>query len=190
MLAHLVASCSAPLTTESEHLDLTSCGSAESGAAARLSGSSLVELSAWKLQLVQDDPLPAHRPQMLLCPPYPYSVERDGLELSTQLCPYFSMEQASLAAVRAGDPIRFALYHYDLVADSPGEAHVAILFAGALQWEQTFAIPSPANSYEYCFVANRDLVPGGVITLHLHNHGQNTWIVTDLSQAGEETAVR
>ena len=70
--------------------------------------------------------------------------------------------------------------HFDLRAPEPATAHVAVLFGDEVQWELEIPIPSYAYVYTETFQATRALAPGEPIRLHLHNHGQNTWIFSSL----------
>lgn len=135
----------------------------------------LIQASAWREQPLELDRLREHRPLHVSCKPFSYHEERGALELSTQDCNYFSLEQPSQLAIRRGATIELALSHFDLLAKGQQRAHVAVSFAGEVQWERYIPIPRPAHVIRDRFQATRALATTDAIALHLHNHGQNVW---------------
>ena len=146
----------------------------------------LTDPNGWEKQAAFQDPLADHRPADLHCGLSAYFVETGYLEVDTMACPYVSVQQGSLHAIHAGDPVEIEVFHYDLTSPEPAQGHVAILFGDDLQWERYIDIPQPANVIDDCFTATRDLKPGEPIVFHLHNHGQNTWALTYLRMAATD----
>lgn len=129
----------------------------------------------WMPAKAEADPLAAHRPAAVTCPLGGWLFEPTGLEVNTQSCNYGSFTQPALAEVVPGARIVGSLYHFDLVADPPASAHVALLVGDSLVWEQEVAIPGKANAFTIDVPANFAASAGTPVNFHLHNHGQNTW---------------
>jgi hypothetical protein len=143
----------------------------------------LVDNEGWELD--EDslhDTHPAHRPEVMDCNPYTVVHEEGVLELDTRLCGYFVVSQPSLFAIVAGDPLVLEWSHLDLDAAEPAEAHLALSIDGELQWETNVAIPNAPSAYDPSWTATRDYPIGSRITLHLHNHGINSWRLHSLSR--------
>lgn len=121
------------------------------------------------------DPLAAHRPADVNCPLGGWLFEPQGLEINTLLCNYAMFGQPARAAIAKGARVVASLYHFDLVAEEPATAHVALLVGDSLVWEQEIAIPGKANAYAIDVPATFAADAGTPVYFHLHNHGQNTW---------------
>jgi hypothetical protein len=107
-------------------------------------------------------------------------VERGSLEVDTVNCNYLLVEHPAQRPVPRGSNVYLELVHFDLAAPEPATAHVALFFGDDLQWELEIPIPSLAYVYKETFQATRDLAEGEPIRFHLHNHGQNTWLLDSL----------
>lgn len=129
----------------------------------------------WAPVKAEADPLAAHRPASVTCPLGAWLFEPTGLEVNTQSCNYGAFAQPALAEVVPGARIVGSLYHFDLVADPPASAHVALLVGDSLVWEQDIAIPGKANAFVIDVPASFAAPAGTPVNFHLHNHGQNTW---------------
>lgn len=137
----------------------------------------LVDHERWVPVGAEDDPFAAHRPDGVDCGIAGYYVELDQLELDTSRCNYAALEQPALHAVGEHDELGLELTHYDLTAPEPAQAHVALWFGATPQWETTIEIPHAAQVLPVVVPVNRSLAPGETIGFHLHNHGQNTWLL-------------
>lgn len=145
----------------------------------------LIDHDGWRAYPASEDPLESHQPDSIDCGLAGWYIEKfyyaaPVLEVNTGFCNYALLEHPSLVTVRAGDAVTFELRYYDLNAAEPAQAHIAILFDDEVQWQTQVAIPSPAAANTYTWTATRDLAAGEPIRLHLHNHGQNTWLVSKL----------
>jgi hypothetical protein len=144
----------------------------------------LIDHGQWREYPAAKDPLADHQPANVECGPAGWYVESAFevplLEIDTNYCNYAFLEHPSLSEVMEGDTIAFELRHYDLRASEPAEAHVAILFGDQMEWETHIPIPSDANVQTFEWPASRALLVGEPIRLHLHNHGQNTWVIASL----------
>lgn len=145
----------------------------------------LLDQGQWREYPREEDPLASHQPGAIDCGPAGWYVEPalepPLLEIDTTFCNYALLEQPAAADVSEGDPIEFELRHYDLRAAEPAEAHVAWSFGSELEWETAIAIPSDAAVQVFTWRAKHRLVAGEAIRLHLHNHGQNTWLIGSLT---------
>ncbi len=141
----------------------------------------LVTADAWVQLEAAADPYADHRPETVECGLGGLFVEEGELDIDTNLCNYVMIEQPGLAPVRAGDTLTLAMRHFDLTAPEPATAHVALLLGETLAWERTLLIPGPAEVIGVDFEAPIDLPEGEPVRFHLHNHGQNTWILTGVT---------
>jgi hypothetical protein len=140
----------------------------------------LVLPNVWKPVPAAMDPLAAHRPAQVQCPLGGWLFEPQGLEISTLLCNYAMFSQPSRAAIVKGARVVASVYHFDLVAEEPATAHVALLVGDNLVWEQDIAIPGKANAYAIDVPASFAADAGTPVYFHLHNHGQNTWTLGEI----------
>jgi hypothetical protein len=135
----------------------------------------LVQSTLWTQVAAPDDPLADHRPAQVTCPLGAWLFEPQGFEVNTGGCNYAMFVQPSRATVVPGATITASLYHYDLIADPPATAHVALLLGERVLWEREVEIPGKANAFAIEVVADETVPAGTPVYFHLHNHGQNTW---------------
>ncbi|MET0387006.1 MAG: hypothetical protein ABW321_13655 [Polyangiales bacterium] len=138
----------------------------------------LLDQQHWRVYPAALDPLPSHQPAQIACDPPGWQIELDRLEVSTGRCNYTLLEHPAQAAAPSGSSIAVELWHFDLAAPEPAQAHVAIFFGAALQWETYLDIPRAGALHQVRFAATRDLAVGDPIRFHLHNHGQNSWLLS------------
>jgi hypothetical protein len=135
----------------------------------------LIDHSQWQTSREADDGFSDHRPSAVECGVAGWFVEYEALEVDTARCNYVSLTHPALIAVPVGAEAHTTLVHFDLVAEQPAQAHVALSFNGEVQWERWVDIPHPAEVIELSWEATVALAAGDPVQLHLHNHGQNTW---------------
>lgn len=140
----------------------------------------LIDNQGWRRYEATLDPLRAHQPAELSCAASATFVEYGSFEIDTTRCNYVLVEHPSLLAVAAGTELKMELLHYDLTAPEPAQAHLAVLFGDALQWETNIPIPTAGDVVKANFTATRALALGEPIRLHLHNHGGNAYLVVSL----------
>lgn len=158
----------------------TSSGQTDDGTGAPGEFVPIVDHLEWEMLDAVADPLAEHRPDIVECGIAGWYVEDDKLEADTNNCNYLALRQPSLVAIEAGQQIGLDLYHFDLVAPEPALAHLAILVDGELLWEDEVEIPSFAHVYTEVFVSPLSAPAGAEVVFHLHNHGQNTWVLQAL----------
>ena len=135
----------------------------------------LVDHELWEQIEAAEDPLADHRPQTVECGIAGAFLEFDRYEVDTNFCNYLAVRQPSLGAIEEGQILELGLYHFDLTAPEPAEAHVAMLVEGEIMWERTIPIPGPGSVFDESFASPISAPAGSEVVFHLHNHGQNTW---------------
>jgi hypothetical protein len=140
----------------------------------------LVRNDAWQPDLAEDDPVPEHRPEHVACE-HGWYPESGGIEIDTGACNYLSLRQPLMAALEPGDPLHLRLWWQTLASVDPAEGHLAIFVDDALLWEEHVPIPGPAAARSLDFESPLGAPAGATLTLHVHNHGYNTWHFHELS---------
>lgn len=145
-------------------------------------------LSSWETLAAVEadrDPYSSHRPDSVDCNPLTgWFVEGDGrdaeLEIDTAHCNYAGLTQVTTNEVKAGEHITATLSFFELTSPVPARAHFAIHAAGMELFSREFELPGPADVIDLDIVAREAISEGTPLTIHLHNHGQNTWNLTSL----------
>ena len=154
----------------------------------------LVEAEGWTPSAASDDPLAAHRPDAVSCDEnFGWRVESSSLgkvvDVDMFQCNYLSLLQPSAVEVPAGAPLQVDLYHFDLTSTDPAESHLALTLDGEIVWEKTIELPggegfAPGTSYvetvELPSALSQGVAAGRPVNLHVHNHGQNTYVFVGL----------
>lgn len=129
-----------------------------------------------------EDPLATHRPEVIECNNLvgwyvedSLLEESTALEVSTAECNYLSLVEASAVDALAGENLVTELSYFDLTADMPTVAHVALTLDSEILWETEIPVPSAGDVVPISITLTRDVPEGTPVGFHLHNHGQNTW---------------
>lgn len=130
---------------------------------------------AWQLTIPKVDPLLLHRPADHFCETGAWGQELGGLEPDTGECNYFSLSQSMAEDILVGDRLELLMWWQPLISTEPATGHLAILVGDTILWEEYVPIPSTASVRNIELFAPQDFLAGTPITLHLHNHGANTW---------------
>jgi len=147
---------------------------------------SLVELEAWeRVDAVDEDAFGAERPADLVCDEVlGIGTETFGgeavLELSTDFCNYATLRQPSLRALAAGDTVAIRVWHYDLTAPAPAQAHLALAIDGEVAWEHFVPTPAVGAFVDGEIAIDRDLPEGTELQFHVHNHGDNSYALLSI----------
>ena len=145
----------------------------------------LIDHDQWRVVGPADDPF-SHRPPDTSCPTSSWSPELQGLglalEVDTTFCGYCSLWQPTLAAFPAGHELELTWGHGALTAAAPGvEGHFAVLLGDRTLVDEWLPIPLDAED-RVVTVEIPEAVPEGTrVLLHLHNHGDNTWYLSDIA---------
>ena len=140
----------------------------------------LLERDAWAESTVDNDPLPTHRPAITGCPAAAWITERTALELSTDYCDYISITSPSLLDLQPGDNIELEAFYFDLTSPEATTGHWALVVGDEVVWEVFPAIPGPAMFFDETLTVTQAHPAGTTVTVHLHNHGQNSYGITRL----------
>lgn len=141
----------------------------------------LVEIAAWQAVDPAVDPLASHRPDPANCPFGSIYVEGGELEIDTNFCTYAMIQWPARVDVAAGSELTLSLRHYDLTAAAPAVAHLALVVGDDVVWERELAIPGPAEVVVAPIPITAAFAAGAPVYLHLHNHGQNTYILSSIT---------
>ena len=139
----------------------------------------LTDQAAWKALSEQDDPF-AGEGLYQDCVEGGFKVETTILEVETDICPYVTLTQTTKQEILAGDEIEFSFWHLVLVAEMPAEAHVVIKLGDYFEFEQTITIPSSEMIYPVRWEASETIPSGTKIYFHLHNHGFNSYRLSEI----------
>lgn len=141
---------------------------------------SLVDNGAWQPDLAENDPAADHRPQTVVCD-LGWYVENGGIEIDTGECNYLSLRQPLLETLEPGDPLSLQVWWQTLASVEPAEGHLALFVDDERLWEELVPIPGPAEARTIEFQSPLAAPAGATLTLHLHNHGYNTWHFHELN---------
>jgi hypothetical protein len=146
----------------------------------------LADMTAWTpgSEAVAPDPLLAHRPADASCPEGSVIVEGGSIEVNTGLCAYAWLQQPLLADLRPDDTVELVFWHSALVTEAPAEGHIALFVGNDLLYERVVSIPFPAMAYTETVAPDLSAPEGETLTLHLHNHGVNTWNLLRVERVG------
>lgn len=144
---------------------------------------SLLRHDAWEPSTASQDPQSDHRPSDVSCNGGWYP-ELQGIEIDTSACNYLSLTQPLGAPLVEGDPIVLRMWWATLASIEPAQGHIAVFVDDALLWEEHVAIPGEAQALTEEFDSPLSAPEGASLTLHLHNHGYNTWNFNELSAFG------
>jgi hypothetical protein len=102
-------------------------------------------------------------------------------DVETGSCSYITATQLSQQPVEVGDLVKVRLWHFDLTAAEPGEGHAVVEIDGQRVLDARVAIPSPGGLVRAELRIDRAIPAGAPIYFHLHNHGQNSWALVEVS---------
>jgi len=159
---------------------------ADAQPAVRASPAPLVSHPLWQpVEDAADDPFD-HRPAETACDESGYQAEllagESVFSVETRDCAYLTATQPSLVALSQGDLLKVRLWHFALTStEASAEAHVALALDGEVVWEKTLDIPTEAGLLSDTWRAERPLPAGTPVHLHVHNHGENSYSLIELS---------
>jgi hypothetical protein len=145
---------------------------------------SLIDHTDWRVLDPHEDPF-VDRPSQSVCGPEGVSVTALAGELSydieTGTCNYITAVQSTQRAVTAGELLKLRVWHFELTAPAPAEAHVVVMVDGVFLLDTRVAIPAPGGLIKSELRIDRPIAAGAPIYFHLHNHGQNSWALVEVS---------
>lgn len=163
-------------------LALVGCDEADRAApcAPREAPTAAAAARAWQPVGAAADPFGDHRPEAAACPTWALRVEGDAFEVDTGECAWLTATQPLLTDVAPCEEMGATVAHFQLFADGPAAAHVAIRVGDELAWEAEVPIPHPPQVYQPRWRLPRGAPAGTPVYFHVHNHGANSWFVADL----------
>ncbi|HTU61600.1 MAG TPA: hypothetical protein VMF89_24260, partial [Polyangiales bacterium] len=115
----------------------------------------------------------SHMPELLGAEPV-FSIDTGG-------CTYITARQPALRDVAKGETLVARVWHFALNAGESAEAHVALRIGDTTVLDQTVPIPSEGGLIAATEVAMNAFEAGTPVFFHLHNHGDNSWSLVELS---------
>lgn len=145
---------------------------------------SLVLPEYWLLLDAGDDPFD-DRPAVVECLPAAVLAETLGgeraLGIETGSCAYLTVQQPTRREVAVGEVLKVRLWHFELSAPEPAEAHAALVVAGLRILDERISIPQPGGLIVKQLRVERRIPAGTPVYFHLHNHGANSWALVEVS---------
>lgn len=156
-------------------------GTESTGEPTTLEGeAALVDLALFEKTSAEDDPFD-DRPAEVLCA-FGFGYEDGFFEFETDVCNYGGFSQPSIAPVRVGDTVNFLLLHENLTSEDPdAQTHVAVAFGEEIVFETTIDIPTEADFIDSAWVSTVDAPEGTPVHVHVHNHGINSYRISELT---------
>jgi hypothetical protein len=108
-------------------------------------------------------------------------AEENVYSVDTGACNYLTAMQPTVRAIAAGELLKVRLWHFELTADEPAEAHAALVIDGITLLDERVPIPSAGGLIVRELRAERDVAAGARAYFHLHNHGENSWSLVEVS---------
>jgi len=109
----------------------------------------------------------------------------DAFSVDTSQCNYITIGQVTLAEIAPGDRLLARIWHFELSAPEAAEAHVAVHIDGFALVDERVPIPQAGGLIVREARADRAIAAGSAVYFHLHNHGANSWAITEVSKVLE-----
>lgn len=152
---------------------------------------SIVSPEHWTLLDAGEDPF-ADRLSVVDCLTAGVTAETLSDELvlgvETGWCAYLTARQPTRLALAVGDVLKVRLWHFELSAPEPAEAHAALVVAGLSVLDERIAIPQAGGLIVRQLRVEQAIPAGAPVYFHLHNHGANSWALVEVSAGPAETA--
>jgi hypothetical protein len=145
---------------------------------------SLVATSAWEILAAEQDPFADRLPDAR-CPAGAYMPEllanEEVFSVDTGACNYITARQPALRAVSPGERLQARVWHFALKAQAPAAGHVALRLGETVVLDREVPIPSAGGLIAIEAVTTQSFPEGTPVYFHLHNHGDNSWSLVELS---------
>ena len=144
----------------------------------------LVDHTAWERLAPELDPF-TDRPPSVTCTDEATAFELLAAEaaygVDTGLCNYVTVRQRAREHVAIGERIIVRLWHFELSAPEPADAHAVVALDGEPLLDERIPIPSHGGLIQREIVARRAFAKDAPVLFHLHNHGDNSWALIEVS---------
>ena len=107
-------------------------------------------------------------------------------EINTDLCNGGTFTQPSLTPIFAGEVVHVVLWHLQLVAPAPAEAYIGVAVGDDVLYERTVSVPSVESVYKPYVAVDEDVPAGTPVTIHVHNHGENSYKFLEFEVGAKE----
>ena len=140
----------------------------------------VLDHSAWVLASEADDPW-SDRLESLSgsCAELAWRVEGTGdaalLEVETSECSGAAVSHPIQGVLKRGDTVTFILWHLPLVKPEVSKAQLGIALDGIPVWSMEVDLPAEATVYQSEFIVPADAHRAETLTIHVDNHGSNSW---------------
>jgi len=156
----------------------------DSGPAPVLERRSLIDHHRWQRVSPQQD-ASEDRPSEVRCEQQATIVEtladELALEVDTTYCNYLAVHQRTRVPVSAGETLQVRLWHFSLSAAQPAQAHAMLQVGGARVLDERVPIPAEGGLLTASLQVEQAIPEGAPVYFHLHNHGDNTWALVEVS---------
>jgi hypothetical protein len=156
----------------------------ENSGAPTLARSALLVPWRWSPVEAAEDPFD-DRPPLVSCATSAVMEEtlgeEEALGVDTSGCNYLTAMQPTEREVAANELITVRVWHFALTAPEPAEAHVALVVDGIQVLDERVAIPQPGGLIKKQTRVSRAIPAGATAYFHLHNHGENSWALVEVS---------
>lgn len=139
----------------------------------------LVDHQVWEVVETSEG---CQRVDVFGAPSFGYEVFADvpSFFVDTKLCSELTVTQPSRASIEAGDGLFVRVFHSQLIAEPPAEAHLTLSVDGMVLWETSIAMPAGAAVLNPEVVSEVDMPAGSAVTWHVRNHGANAYHLLEL----------
>jgi hypothetical protein len=145
---------------------------------------SLLLPELWMPLAPAEDPFD-DRPAVVDCAPAAvmpeFLSEQLVLGIDTGGCNYFTAMQPIQRAVAVGEIIDVRIWHFQLSAAEPAQAHVAVVVDALPILDERVPIPQAGGLVKSQVQVTRSIAAGAPAYFHLHNHGANSWALVEVS---------
>lgn len=156
----------------------------DAGPTPRTTRVSLVDHHRWVPLEAEDDPF-EDRPEDVECAAEAVAAELLNSELTysvdTGACRYVTARQSTQRKVGSGETLKVRLWHFELNAPNPGEAHAVVEVDGIRLLDKRVPIPEAGGLIKAEMQVERAIPLGAPAHFHLHNHGANSWALVEVS---------
>lgn len=160
---------------------LSACASEPNASEPEPTFRALVARGEWSAVARDEDPFITDLDAAPECAGPGFRIEERWLEIDTAECNWVTLTAPTHFAIQRGERLRVSVSHFDLNAPAVAEGVAELTFGECTAWSKLVSIPSAAAVYTETFASPCEVAARGHVYFHLHNHGQNTWQLQDVS---------
>jgi hypothetical protein len=119
-------------------------------------------------------------PEDMTCDPMAHKTEEVSpgvwsYSIETERCHWLTLQQSTALPIKAGDRLRMKVWHFELNAGAPANAHLGLATPYETLLIAEEPIPQPGGMVTLDALFTQDLPQGAPLYFHLDNHGANSW---------------